>query len=131
MISINRATLLGAVGGIPIIRTTSMAKKMAAFSMATSERYKVGGEVKEMTHWHNIVTFDDSLATLIENYVVKGTKVLVEGQIQTRKYKDKDGNEKSITEIVVGFNGRIILIEKNTAPETVEEKDEEEDDIPF
>ena len=110
--SINRAILLGHVGNDPEIRGTQSGDRIASFSLATSERWKdkASGEPKETTEWHRIVCFNQATAGVIEQYVKKGSKVSVEGQIKTRKYTDRDGVERSTTEIVIGrFDGRLGL----------------------
>lgn len=110
--SLNRATLIGHVGKDPEIRSVNSGK-VANFSVATSEtwRDKNSGEKKESTQWHSIVVWNENLVKIIEQYVKKGDKIMVEGQIQTRKWTDKDGNDRYTTEIVLsGFNGSILLL---------------------
>lgn len=110
--SLNRATLIGHVGKDPEIRSVNSGK-VANFSVATSEtwRDKNSGEKKESTQWHSIVVWNENLVKIVEQYVKKGDKIMVEGQIQTRKWTDKDGNDRYTTEIVLsGFNGSILLL---------------------
>lgn len=110
--SLNRATLIGHVGKDPEIRSVNSGK-VANFSVATSEtwRDKNSGEKKESTQWHSIVIWNENLVKIIEQYVKRGDKIMVEGQIQTRKWTDKDGNDRYTTEIVLsGFNGSILLL---------------------
>lgn len=110
--SMNRAILLGNVGRDPEIRTTNSGDRIASFSLATSETWKdkTTGERKETTDWHNIVCFNQNLIPIIEQYVKKGSKVLIEGAIKTRKWQDRDGSDRYTTEIVIGrFDGRLGL----------------------
>jgi single-strand DNA-binding protein len=108
----NRATLMGHVGQDPDVRTNTQGDKFASFSLATSETWKdkTTGERKDQTEWHRIVVYNPNIAGVVEQYVKKGSRVLVEGQIKTRTYTDKDGIERKITEIVVGrFDGKLSL----------------------
>lgn len=111
--SVNRAIIIGNVGKQPELRTMQDGKKVANFSIATSETWKdkSSGEKKEKTEWHRIVVFGN-LAEIVEKYVHKGSKVYVSGSIQTRKWTDKDGAEKYTTEIVLqGFNSELVLLD--------------------
>lgn len=111
--SLNRATLIGNVGKDPEIRSLNNGGKVANFSVATSESWKDkhSGEKKEKTEWHNVVVFNDGLVGVVQQYVKKGSRVMVEGEIQTRKWQDKDGNDRYSTEIVLqGFGGRLLLL---------------------
>ena len=139
--SINKVILLGNVGGDPVIRSTQDGKKIATFSLATSESWKnKNGEKQEKVQWHNVVIFSEGLANVVEKYIKKGTKLFVEGSLQTRKWKDKSGVEKYITEIVLqGFNNKLEIID-NRDKSNVSENDEGgsyssevdiSDDIPF
>ena len=107
--SINKVILLGNVGGDPVIRSTQDGKKIATFSLATSEKWKdKNGEKQEKIQWHNIVIFSEGLVNVIEKYIKKGTKLFVEGSLQTRKWTGNDGVEKYTTEIVLqGFNNKL------------------------
>lgn len=97
---INKAILVGNVGGDPEVRTLENDTKVATFSLATSESYKDrNGQRQERTAWHRIVAWRQ-LAGIIEQYVHKGSKLYIEGRITYRQYKDKDGNDRNITEIV-------------------------------
>jgi len=141
--SINRATIMGNVGDNPKIANTTNGSKTATFSLATSEKWtdKKTGEKKEKTEWHRIVVFGDALVSIVENYVKKGSKLYVEGQLQTRKWTDSSGIEKYMTEIVVkGFSGMIQFCESKNADKdsqakiyaTTDSNDEDYDDeIPF
>ncbi len=108
----NRAILVGHIGADPDIHVSREGDKIASFSLATSETWKdkTTGERKEQTEWHRIVVFNPNIAGVVEQWVKKGSRVLVEGQIKTRSYTDKEGIERKITEIVVGrFDGKLSL----------------------
>ena len=140
--SINKVILLGNVGGDPVIRSTQDGKKIATFSLATSEKWKDknSSESREKTEFHKIVVFSEGLAGIIEKYVKKGTKVFIEGALQNRKYTGKDGIVKYTTEIVLqGFNCKIDIIDNRDKSNVSENYDGGsdnqpngiEDDIPF
>ena len=140
--SINKVILLGNVGGDPVIRSTQDGKKIATFSLATSEKWKDknSSESREKTEFHKIVVFSEGLAGIIEKYVKKGTKVFIEGALQNRKYTGKDGIVKYTTEIVLqGFNCKIEIIDNRDKSNVSENyyggSDNQpngiEDDIPF
>jgi single-strand DNA-binding protein len=108
----NRAILIGRVGKDPDIRNLNNGDRVASFSLATSERWKdkTTGDRKETTTWHNIVCFNQGLIKVIEEYVLKGGQIAIEGKIQNRKY-EKDGIERYVTEIVLGkFDGSLELL---------------------
>jgi single-strand DNA-binding protein len=112
MFSLNKVCLLGNVGKEPEIRRTQDGKPIANIRLATSEKWrdKQSGEQKEKTEWHSVVVFG-GVAEVIEKYVSKGNKLYIEGQLQTRKWQDKDGNDRYSTEVVVnGFGGKVILL---------------------
>ena len=112
--SLNKVMLIGNLGADPVIRQTQDGKRLAQLSLATSESWKdkATGEKKEKTSWHRIVIFNDGLAGVVENYVKKGSKIFVEGQLQTRKFTDQDGNEKYTTEVVLGnYNGTLTMLD--------------------
>lgn len=110
----NRATLTGNVGKDPEIKTLQDGGKVARFPLATSERWtdKQTGQPKEQTEWHTIIVWNEKLIdSVIAKYVKKGTKLLVEGAIKTRKWTDQQGVERYLTEIVLqGFDARIELL---------------------
>lgn len=109
---LNRATLIGNLGGDPEIRTFDSGDKVANFSLATSDRWKDRntGEQKERTEWHRVAVFG-KLVDVIEQYVRKGDKVLVEGAIRTRKWQDQSGQDRYSTEIVLtGFDSKLIML---------------------
>lgn len=111
--SVNKVVLVGRVGKEPEIRQSADGKKIASFSLATSESYKdKSGERQTKTEWHNIVVFNSGLSELVERYVSKGSKVFVEGALQTRKYKDKSGIDRYTTEVVLsGYACNICLLD--------------------
>ena len=112
-ISINRVCLIGNVGRTPEIRNSSEGKKIASFSLATSETYKdKNGQKQEKTEWTNVAVFNTGLAELVERYVSKGSRIYVEGSLHTRKWTDKSGIERYTTEVVVsGYNCNLCLLD--------------------
>lgn len=112
--SINKVILVGNVGQEPEIRSTQDGREIASFSIATSESWKDknSGEKKEKTEWHRIVVFSSGLVGVIKNYVKKGTKLYIEGSLQTRKWTDAQGVEKYTTEIVLqNFNSTLQILD--------------------
>lgn len=103
MASLNKVTLIGHLGRDPEIRTMNSGDRVVNMSLATSERWrdKSSGEMKEKTEWHKVVIFNDRLADVAEKYLRKGSLVYLEGQLQTRKWTDQQGQEKYTTEIVL------------------------------
>ena len=102
--------LIGNLGRDPEVRTTQAGDKIVNMALATSEKWKdkTSGEMREKTEWHRVVVFNDRLADLAEKYLSKGSKIYIEGQLQTRKYVDQQGVERYTTEVVIGrFNGAI------------------------
>jgi single-strand DNA-binding protein len=113
MASVNKVTLLGNVGKDPEVRHTQDGKAIVNLSIATSESWKdkATGERKEKTEWHRVVIFNEGLAKVAEAYLKKGSSVYIEGQLQTRKWTDKDGVEKYSTEIVLQqYRGELVLL---------------------
>ena len=111
--SVNKVILLGNLGQDPDIRTMQNGKKVCTFSLATSDSWKdkETGEKKEKTEWHRVVVFNEGLIGVVESYIKKGTKLYVEGSLQTRKWTDDKGVEKYTTEIVIqGYGGRIDIV---------------------
>ena len=118
MSSVNKVILLGNLGKDPDIRSMQSGKKMASFSIATSKRWKDKNtqEQKENTSWHNIVVFNEGLVDVIEKYVKKGSKIYVEGELSTRKYQDKEGNDRYTTEVVLqGYNSTLTMLGSNSS----------------
>ncbi len=101
--SVNKVILIGNLGTDPDVRTMQSGDKVVNLSVATSERWKdkATGERKERTEWHRVVVFNKGLVTICENYLKKGAKVYIEGQIETRKWQDQSGQDKYTTEIVL------------------------------
>ena len=112
--SVNKVVLVGNLGRDPEVRRLSSGDPVVNLSVATSEswRDKATGEKKERTEWHRVVIFNENLAKVAEQYLRKGSKVYLEGQLQTRKYTDKDGAEKYSTEIVLQkFRGELTMLD--------------------
>jgi single-strand DNA-binding protein len=112
--SVNKVILVGRVGGNPDIRTTQDGRKIATFSVATSDKWKdkSTNELKERVEWHRIVVLSDGLSGIVERYVKKGSRVYVEGMLQTRKWQDQSGAERHSTEVVLqGFNNKLEIID--------------------
>ncbi|PSL23448.1 single-stranded DNA-binding protein [Dyadobacter jiangsuensis] len=114
MSSVNKVIIVGNVGKDPEIRTAQSGSRFASFSIATSESWKdkATGERKSKTEWHNIAITNDALVGIVERYVKKGSKVYIEGQLQTRKWTDNNGVDKYTTEVVLKpYNGEIVLLD--------------------
>ena len=112
--SINKVILVGNVGNDPEIRSFNNGGRVANLSIATSEswRDKQSGEKREKTEWHRVAIFQEGLVGVVERYVKKGTKLYIEGKLQTRKWQDRDGNDKYTTEIVLqGYGGNLTLLD--------------------
>src|SRR3954467_7800545 len=110
----NKGILIGNLGADPEIRRTQDGRPIANLRIATSEswRDKATGERKEKTEWHRVVIFSEGLCKIAEQYLKKGSKVYLEGQLQTRKYNDKDGVEKYSTEVVLqNFNSTLTMLD--------------------
>ena len=112
--SVNKVILVGNLGADPEIRTLNSGDRVANLRLATSEtwRDRGSGERKERTEWHRVVIFNENLAKIAEQYLKKGAKVYLEGQLQTRKYTDKDGVEKYSTEVVLQqYRGELTMLD--------------------
>ncbi len=112
--SVNKVILVGNLGKDPDVRRLSSGEPVVNLSLATSEswRDKASGERRERTEWHRVVIFNENLAKVAEQYLRKGAKVYLEGQLQTRKYTDKDGAEKYTTEVVLQrFRGELVMLD--------------------
>ena len=144
--SLNKVMLIGRLGQDPEIKSTQDGRSLCTFSLATSENWKDRntGERKEKTEWHRIVVFNEGLVKIIEQYVKKGSNVFLEGQLQTRKWEDKEGIEKYTTEVVLqGFNSTFKMLDskgasisedigkENSIQNTHDSISEIDDDIPF
>src|SRR6202008_1667805 len=112
--SVNKVILVGNLGADPEIRTLNSGDRVANLRLATSEtwRDRGSGERREKTEWHRVVIFNDNLVKVAESYLKKGSKVYVEGQLQTRKWTDQSGAEKYTTEVVLqGFNSNLTMLD--------------------
>jgi single-strand DNA-binding protein len=147
--SVNKVILVGNLGKDPEVRRMTSGDPVVNLSVATSEtwRDKASGERKEKTEWHRVVIFNKNLAEVAEKYLRKGAKVYVEGQLQTRKWTDKDGAEKYSTEVVLqNFRGELTMLDGRNGGEggggggggrgagespASFQRDEMDDEIPF
>ena len=114
--SVNKVILVGNLGREPEVRHTQSGGKVVNLSVATSETWKdrQSGERKEKTEWHRVVVFSPGLADIAEKYLRKGSKVYIEGALQTRKWTDNSGQEKYTTEIVLqSFNGTLTILDSS------------------
>lgn len=121
MSSVNKVIVIGNLGKDPEIRTMQSGSKIATMTVATSEKWKdkTTGEKKEKTEWHRIVVFNENLAKVAENYLKKGSKVYIEGQLETRKWTDNSGVEKYTTEVVLRpFHGEIVMLDSKGSDTT-------------
>lgn len=112
--SVNKVILVGNLGADPEIKAMPSGDRMAKFPLATSEtwRDRQSGERREKTEWHNVVIFNENLAKVAENYLKKGSKVYVEGSLQTRKWQDQNGQDRYMTEIVLQkFRGELAMLD--------------------
>ena len=115
MSSLNKATIIGRLGKDPEARSMNNGGEVVSFSVATSETWndKQSGDRKEKTEWHNVVIFNEGLCKVAKQYLRKGSQVYLEGALQTRKWQDKDGNDRYTTEVVLQrFKGEIVLLGK-------------------
>ena len=113
--SVNKVILVGNLGRDPEVKRLNSGDPVVNLSVATSEswRDKASGERKERTEWHRVVIYNENLAKVAEQYLRKGSKVYLEGQLQTRKYADKDGTERYSTEVVLTrFRGELVLLDR-------------------
>jgi len=139
--SLNKVLLIGNVGRDPEVRLTASGNTIVSFSVATSESWKdkASGERKERTEWHNVVIFNEQLTNVAEAYVKKGSKVYLEGQLQTRGYTDQSGVTRKVTEVVLQrYQGAMVLLDSkkessgsSPAPDTRRAADIVDDDMPF
>lgn len=138
--SVNKVILVGALGADPDVRSMNNGKNVVNLSVATSESWKDKntGERKEKTEWHRVTIFSEGLARVAENYLKKGSKVYIEGQLQTRSY-EQDGVKKYTTEIVLnGFNSTLTMLDgakegrqETQAAGNVPQSADLDDEIPF
>lgn len=116
--SLNKVMLIGNVGRDPEIRSTSDGREIATFTLATSDTWKdrTTGERKERTEWHRIVIFNESLVNITKNYIKKGSKLYIEGSLQTRKWVDNSGQERYTTEIILqNYNSALTILDSRTS----------------
>ncbi|MCZ6449094.1 MAG: single-stranded DNA-binding protein [Alphaproteobacteria bacterium] len=116
--SVNKVILVGNLGRDPEVRSTQDGAKIVQLSLATSESWKdkATGERRERTEWHRVVIFNEHLAKVAEDYLHKGSKLYVEGQLQTRKWQDKEGLDRYTTEIVLGrFRGELTMLDSRSS----------------
>jgi single-strand DNA-binding protein len=124
MSSVNKVILIGNLGKDPEIRTFQNGGRVAGFSMATSESWKdkATGEKKERTEWHRISVFNEHIVGVVETYLRKGAKVYIEGQLETRKFTDKEGVEKYSTEVVLRpYKGVLTMLDSPKAQDNGEQ----------
>jgi single-strand DNA-binding protein len=113
--SLNKVMLIGNLGKDPEVRSFQNGGKVCNFSLATSENWKDKntGERREKTDWHNVAIFNENLVRIAEQYLKKGSKVYIEGSLQTRKWQDQSGADKYTTEVVLqNFNGTLVLLDR-------------------
>ena len=116
--SVNKVILVGNLGRDPEVRSTQDGAKIVQLSLATSESWndRTSGERRERTEWHRVVIFNDRIAEVAEKYLHKGSKIYVEGQLQTRKWQDKEGLDRYTTEIVLGrFRGELTMLDTRSS----------------
>lgn len=112
--SVNKVILVGNLGRDPEIRTTQNGMKVANLRVATSERWKDrnSGEMQERTEWHSVAIFNEHLVGVAERFLHKGSKVYLEGQLQTRKWTDQQGQDRYTTEVVMNrFRGELQMLD--------------------
>jgi single-strand DNA-binding protein len=120
--SVNKVILVGNLGKDPEIRTTQDGQKIVNLTLATSENWndRQTGERKERTEWHRVVIFNDRVGEVAERYLKKGSKIYVEGSLQTRKWTDQQGQERYSTEVVIGrFKGELTMLDTRGGGEGV------------
>ena len=144
--SLNKVMLIGNLGNDPEVRSTQDGRSLCTFSIATTESWKDknSGESRDKTEWHRIEIFNEGHVRNAEQYLKKGSKVFLEGQLQTRKWEDKDGIEKYTTEVVLqNFNGNLTMLggrndnssgdfgNDSISSESASISSDMDDDIPF
>ena len=128
--SVNKVILLGNLGKDPDIRATSTGSRLASFSIATSTKYrnKDTQQLEDKTEWHRIVVFNDKLADICEKYLRKGSKIYIEGQLQTRKWTDNNGVDKYTTEVVIpNYSGVLTMLDSRAQSSVSEENNSQLD----
>ncbi|MBW4025667.1 MAG: single-stranded DNA-binding protein [Proteobacteria bacterium] len=141
--SVNKVILIGNLGRDPEVRNTQSGDKIVSLSVATSESWtdKRSGERREATEWHRVTIFSNGLAEIADKYLVKGSKVYIEGKLQTRKWEDQDGKDRYTTEVVLQpFNGKLVMLDnrqngstagERSAPTGEQTNGIDDDQIPF
>jgi single-strand DNA-binding protein len=122
--SVNKVILVGNLGADPEIRRTQDGRPIANLRVATSDswRDKASGERRERTEWHRVVIFSEPLCRVVEQYLKKGSKVYLEGSLQTRKWQDQSGQDRYSTEVVLqGFNSQLVLLDRPSGSGTAYE----------
>lgn len=111
MSSVNKVILVGNVGKDPEARSLQNGGEVVSFSVATSETWTRDGQKQERVEWHSVIVFNEHIAKVAKQYVKKGSKVYLEGQLQTRKWQDQNGNDRYTTEVVLQrFKGELVLL---------------------
>lgn len=129
--SVNKVILLGNLGRDPEVRFMPDGSKVVNLAMATNESWKDknSGERKDKTEWHRVVIFNDKIADIAEKYLRKGSKIYIEGQLQTRKWQDQSGHEKYSTEVVLQrYRGELTLLDGKSSGQGNDEVGHFEDD---
>jgi single-strand DNA-binding protein len=135
--TLNRVMLIGHLGRDPEIHNTEGGKQLASLSLATSDRWtdRQSGEKKERTEWHRVVVLREPLVEILQKYARKGAKIYVEGSQRTRKWKDRDGNDRWTIETVVSWiDDRVLLLDRRqaeTESDHAPKASPPDDDIPF
>lgn len=129
MAGVNKVILVGHLGADPEKRSMSNGGFVVNFRLATSEQWKDrDGNRQERTEWHNVVIFNENLGSVAERYLRKGSKCYVEGQLQTRKWQDRDGNDKYSTEVVLQkFRGEIVLLDAKRDDDSADNRSRDND----
>ena len=128
--SLNKVLLIGRLGNDPEIKQMSNGKNVARLSVATSETWKDknSGERKEKTEWHRVVIFNEGLIGVVQQYLKKGSQVYIEGQIQTTKYTDNNGQEKYSTQIILqGYNSTLTMLGSSNSGGKIEDNSMNQD----
>jgi single-strand DNA-binding protein len=129
--SVNKVILVGNLGKDPEIKSMSSGDEVATFSIATSESWKdKSGEYQTKTQWHNIVVFNQNLIKVVKNYLQKGSKVYLEGALETRSWENKDGVKQYTTEVVIKkYNGEITMLDSKDGGKFQDKPAQSNDDL--
>ena len=130
--SLNKVLLIGRLGNDPEIKQMTNGKNVARLSVATSETWKDknSGERKEKTEWHRVVIFNEGLVGVVQQYLKKGSQVYIEGQIQTTKYTDNNGQEKYSTQVILqGYNSTLTMLGASNTSSKVDDSSMNQDSI--